>query len=103
MGISFNIGFFVIALFLVLIGYYAYRRTTPPITGRLRVVLTGLRMMAFVLIAFLLMDPRYILRTETDVPAEVVALIDRSASMPLPAHGSSAASSITRFDRDITV
>ncbi|UCH82581.1 MAG: hypothetical protein JSW50_08825 [Candidatus Latescibacterota bacterium] len=95
---SFNIGFFVIALALVLVGYAAYRRTMPPVTGRLRMILTGLRITAFVLLAALLMDPRFVRRADIEIPAEVVALIDRSASMALPAYASATGSPATRFE-----
>lgn len=94
MGISFHIWALVLALALVLVGYFAYRRTTPEIPLAVRVFLTSLRVVAFLLIVLLLMDPRYVFHSERHEPARVIAAIDQSASMSLP----SIASSNSRFE-----
>ncbi|UCG53497.1 MAG: hypothetical protein JSW58_08065 [Candidatus Latescibacterota bacterium] len=98
MGTGLNIGIFAIGLLLAVAAYLAYRRTTPVISSRLRVVLTVLRVLSFALLAFLLIDPRYVLRSDREEPARVVTLIDRSASMTLPAHGPPSLSHRARFE-----
>jgi len=98
MGIHFHIGALLLALFLIVVAVFAYRGTTPSISTGLRALLTGLRVASFALIAFLLMDPRYILKSEKPERAHVVALIDRSASMSLPTDGWVAERSSPRFN-----
>lgn len=98
MGIQFHIGALLLAIFLVVVAVFAYRGTTPSISTGLRALLTGLRVTSFALIAFLLMDPRYILKSDKPEPAHVVALIDRSASMSLPTDGWAADPNHRRFD-----
>jgi len=87
----------VVALFLGAVAVLAYYRTTPRVAGRLRGVLTALRMAAFLLLAAILMDPRFVRSVTREEPAHVVTLVDRSASMGLPESGW-AAGSPTRFD-----
>lgn len=101
MGVSFNTWTVFLALALVAVAYYAYRATTPPVSRPLRILLVSLRVSAFVLIAFLLIDPRYARRVERSEPALVVALIDQSASMSLSAGGSYADTS--RFEAALDV
>lgn len=91
-------GVFVViaAIALVLVSLFAYRGTTPAPSRRSRMLLTSLRAGSFLALLFLLTDPRYVLRSERSEPASVVALIDRSESMTLPAGDPSGAG--TRFD-----
>ncbi len=99
---AFNISFLtiVIALVLLTVSFLAYRRTTPPVSPRLRVFLTGLRVLSFLLIVFLLMDPRYVLRAKKSESAEIAVLVDRSASMSLPAASGGAQD---RFDAALSL
>lgn len=84
MGLSFNIMILPLLAALLLVAYWAYRRTTPAISGRYRAVLLAIRAAVFFLIVFLLMDPRWIHNSSRSEPATVIALVDRSASMGLP-------------------
>ena len=101
MGVNFNIGAVVLALGLLAVAYFAYTRTTPGVSGPLRALLMGLRVAAFLLLVFLLLDPRYILDTSRNEPPRVIALVDHSASMTLPADGWDANGAPTRFERAI--
>jgi hypothetical protein len=102
MGISFNIGVILVALLLLGVAHFAYHRTTPAITTRLRVLLVSLRVLAFLLIAFLLLDPRYILHSTRSERAKVIALVDGSASMALPGQGWEAGTAPTRFEEALS-
>ncbi|MDH3217052.1 MAG: hypothetical protein OEN01_12315 [Candidatus Krumholzibacteria bacterium] len=97
MGINFHTWVLLLALALVFVAYYGYRNTTPTISRRLRIVLVSLRVAAFLLVVFLLMDPRYVYQTAHTEPARVVALIDHSASMSLPLRGPDSA--LSRFEK----
>jgi len=99
MALSVNLFFIIAAVAALVVAFVAYRRTTPPLSRRVRVFLTGLRILSFLLIVFLMMDPRYIVRSERSEPANVVALIDRSESMSLPSLGWDTGSGETRFER----
>jgi hypothetical protein len=81
---------------LIAVALFAYWRTTPELPRRTRVWLAALRTGAFVVLTLLLLDPRAVTRGERDEPARVVLLVDRSASMSLPANGW--AGGETRFD-----
>ncbi|MCI0452419.1 MAG: DUF58 domain-containing protein, partial [Candidatus Latescibacteria bacterium] len=81
---------------LVAVAWFAYWRTTPDLPRRTRIQLAALRTAAFVVLGLLLLDPRAIRRGERDESARVVLLVDRSASMSLPAQGWSGGE--TRFD-----
>ena len=96
MGLNFQIWAVILTLGLILVAHYAYRDTTPPIPRRLRLILSSLRVLAFVLIAFLFMDPRYVFHSQKKEPPHVIALIDQSASMGLPSGRPGEAKS--RFD-----
>ncbi len=98
MAIHMNLSLVVVALMLLLVSYIAYRGTTPAISRRLRITLTALRVLSFACIVFLLMDPRYVFRSDKSEPAEIVVLIDRSASMSLPAEGWAPLAGPTRFE-----
>jgi hypothetical protein len=98
MAANFNLFAAIAAIVLVLVSYAAYRGTTPSLTRRTRIFLTAARVVSFLAIVFLLMDPRYILRSERTDPASVVALIDRSESMTLPSVEGNPGSAPDRFD-----
>ncbi len=85
----------VLAAALIAVAWFAYWRTTPDLARSTRIQLAVLRAAAFVVLTLLLLDPRAIRRSEHDEPAQVVLLVDRSASMSLPASG--AAGAETRF------
>ncbi|NIM19005.1 MAG: hypothetical protein GTO51_01310 [Candidatus Latescibacteria bacterium] len=96
-GFAFQYWVLIVALVLLLIAQLAYYRTTPSLSGWLRAVLTSLRSAAFLVLIVLLMDPRCIRRGEKTEPGWVIALIDRSASMSLPADGWEPGIGPTRF------
>jgi hypothetical protein len=86
----------LLAAALVAVAAFAYWRTTPELPRRTRLWLAALRTAAFVVLTLLLLDPRAVRRGERDEAARVVLLVDRSASMSLPANGWSGGE--TRFD-----
>lgn len=62
---------------------YVYRRTYPPISRRRRILLAVLRVSAFLMLAFLMLDP-VLVSTETESFSPlVVALLDVSKSMSI--------------------
>jgi hypothetical protein len=87
MGLDFHAGVLILGLLLLAVAYVAYRGTTPTLSPGLRWFLFSLRACAFVLLAFLLMDPRYILHSSKSESPQVMVLVDRSTSMSLPAVG----------------
>ncbi len=101
MGMSFHIWVVVLALGLLAVAHYAYRNTTPSLSRRVRILLTSLRMVSFVLIVFLLMDPRYVYQSLNRDPARVIALVDQSASMVLSAGTGDPSES--RFDTAVAI
>ncbi len=86
----------ILAAALVAVAWFAYWRTTPDLPRSTRIRLALIRGGAFVVLAMLLLDPRSIRRGEREEPARVVVLVDRSASMSLPASGWTGGE--TRFD-----
>ena len=86
----------LLAAALIAVAVFAYWRTTPELPQRTRLWLAALRTAAFVVLTLLLLDPRAVRHGERDEPARVVLLVDRSASMSLPASGW--AGGETRFD-----
>jgi len=94
-GITLRAWVIVLGVLLLGVAAFAYWRTTPSVTGRLRTLLTALRAVAFVALALLLLDPRSILSGKREESARVLILVDRSASMSLPA---GAAGGESRFD-----
>jgi len=77
----------ILAAALIGVAWFAYWRTTPDLPRSVRVRLALLRTAAFFVLAVLLLDPRSIRRGDRDEEARVVLLVDRSASMSLPASG----------------
>ncbi len=96
-GFVFSYWVLVVAVVALLLAQIAYFRTTPSVSGPLRVFLVSVRTVAFLAIVFLLMDPRCARRSETTDPGRVIALIDRSASMSLPNEGWESSASRSRF------
>jgi hypothetical protein len=102
-GFAFNYWVLIVALVLFLFAQFAYFRTTPPISGLVKTLLVTLRTCAFLVIVFLLFDPRCIREGEQTEPAHVIALIDRSASMSLPSEGWEAETVSSRFETALGV
>ncbi len=75
---------FLALLALAAVAVWAYRGTTPSVSGGMRGLLTTLRMSAFVLLVVLFADPRCVREVTRTEPARVIALLDHSASMSLP-------------------
>jgi hypothetical protein len=98
MTLSLNLYFALAGLALLLVSFAAYRGTTPALPRKTRVLLTVFRAAAFAAIVFLLMDPRYVVRSERSEAASVIALIDRSESMSLPAGAPGSGPAASRFD-----
>jgi len=88
----------ILAAVLLVAAYFAYRRTTPPVSGRVRAGLTVLRAAAFLCLVLVLLDPRCVRTVDREESAKVLVLMDRSASMALPAGSWDDAASETRFD-----
>ena len=91
--------FLFILFFVILIGLsiYVYRRTIPPVPNWFKRILTILRMVALIIILFILFEPILSLswnRTEKPILA---VLVDNSASMSLTDDGK------TRADKAKTV
>jgi hypothetical protein len=95
---TFRIWIPILALVLLAVAFLAYRRTTPGVTGRLRAVLTALRTAAFLCLVLIFLDPRCVVTVDRDERAKVVNLIDRSASMALPAGAWDDPDTKSRFD-----
>ncbi len=84
MHLSFGNSLWVMALLAVgaaVLAFWMYRRTTPPLAGALRWILTGLRFLSLFLILLLLADP--LLRSVATVSRQpvVAVLIDDSESI----------------------
>jgi len=91
----------VLAVFLVAVSYVAYRRTTPELSPLLRRVLTTMRAASFLLIAFILLDPRSVSSFQREKRVHVVALVDRSASMSLASRDTPGAASRFQLAREL--
>jgi hypothetical protein len=68
---------------LIALGLWAYRFSVPPLSRRARRILPALRIAALVLLAWLLAQP--VLERSSGGGVRIVALVDRSGSMDLPA------------------
>jgi hypothetical protein len=95
---SFQFWIPIVALILLAAAYLAYDRTTPRVGGRLRLVLTALRTSAFLCLVLILFDPRCVRTGTQEEQAKVLALVDRSASMGLPAGEWGGTEPQSRFD-----
>lgn len=98
LGLDFQFWVPVLAGVLLLVAYVAYYRTTPQVSGRTRAFLVLFRAVVFLLLVLLLLDPVYVRMVDRSDPARVVALVDRSASMALPAEGWGNAAGGSRFE-----
>lgn len=96
-GIVFHPWIVALALILGAAAFYAYYRTTPSVSGRLRWTLLALRAGAFALMCLILLDPRWVRHDDEREPARVIVMVDRSASMTLPETGWESDSGPTRF------
>jgi len=76
----------------------AYERTTPRVGGRLRLILTSMRVASFMCLVLVFLDPRCVRTVEQEEKAKVLALVDRSASMALPVGAWGEAKPRARFD-----
>lgn len=97
-AVEFRFWMLPLAALLAAAAWLAYYRTTPQVEGRLRWLLVGLRLAAFGLLIAILLDPRFIRRSDREDSARVIALVDRSASMTLPASGWDDEVGSTRFE-----
>ncbi len=89
----------ILAAVLLIAAYFAYRGTTPYVSGRLRVALTALRLSVFLCLVLIILDPRCVRTSDQQEDAKVVALVDRSASMSLSAGAWGETTTGSRFDR----
>ena len=88
----------IIAVILLAVAYMAYERTTPRVGGRLRLILTSMRVASFMCLVLVFLDPRCVRTVEQEEKAKVLALVDRSASMALPVGAWGEAKPRARFD-----
>ncbi|MEA2062894.1 MAG: vWA domain-containing protein, partial [Gemmatimonadota bacterium] len=75
----------LLPLAVLIIAWWTYRRTYPPVNRWYRWLLVILRLAVVALVGLLLFDPALTLKTERSRPERVAVLVDRSASMLLPA------------------
>jgi len=71
----------------LLVVWWTYRRTYPPVGGGYRLLLLGLRVAVVALAGLLLFEPVVSLTRQRSRPERIALLVDRSASMMLPADG----------------
>lgn len=95
---TFQIWIPIVAAILMVVAYLAYERTTPRVSGRLRVALTALRTATFLCLVLIFLDPRCVRTIDQKENAKVIALVDRSASMAFSAGKWDAPSPESRFD-----
>jgi len=87
---------FLTVLFLILFAFLAiflYRRTNPPLSTAVRVLLTGLRLLAIAAVFLALLEPVISYQREYERPPRLTLLLDHSGSMDIDENGKS------RFDR----
>lgn len=75
--------FFIIACALILLTYFYYRKTLPPLSALRRASLSVIRSASVVLVFFLLLQPIIHFTLEHRQPAVVGVLLDNSASMKI--------------------
>lgn len=73
----------LLSIVLAGIGFWAYRFAVPPMVPLVRRLLSGMRIVAFLLLLWLLAQPVLQMAGGSGSP-RIIALIDRSASMDLP-------------------
>ncbi|MBN2288380.1 MAG: VWA domain-containing protein [Candidatus Glassbacteria bacterium] len=71
----------------LVVAWWTYRRTFPPLSAGYRLLLLGLRIAVVALTGMLLFEPVVSLTRSRSRPERVAVLVDRSASMLLPAEG----------------
>jgi hypothetical protein len=91
----------IVAAILIIVAYFAYRRTTPQLSARIRLILTALRTAAFLCLVLILLDPRCVRTVGQEETAKVIALVDVSASMALSAGEWDAPDPVSRFDQAV--
>ncbi|MFQ5772006.1 MAG: hypothetical protein ACE5HX_15835, partial [bacterium] len=75
----------LILLILIAIGfsYYVYRKTVPPVSKSLRIILMSLRAVVVILVVLLLFEPILSVTRKKQEKPVIAVLIDHSASMGL--------------------
>jgi len=75
--------FFTALIFIlfVLFAVYIYRRTNPPLSTGMKILLTGLRLTAIIAVFLALFEPVISYRREYERKPKLTVLIDKSASM----------------------
>lgn len=74
---------FVLAILAAVYTYYYYRKTIPPVSNKIRILLSLLRGLAVFLILSLFFSPQLKLTWQQETKPEIVIAIDKSASMKI--------------------
>ena len=74
----------LLILAVVLVVWWTYRRTYPPLPGGYRLLLAGIRTVVVILTGVLVFEPLLVSGGERSRAERVALLVDRSASMLLP-------------------
>lgn len=92
----------LLPLALLVVVLWTYRRTWPPVRPGYRLLLLGLRLLVVTLAGLMLFDPVLVLTRPGERRERVAVLVDRSASMLLPA-GSDPETAVfeSRLDRAV--
>lgn len=75
--------FGIIVLVIILLSYFIYRVTVPPIPGALKSLLVFLRTAGLVAVLMIFFEPVLTVVTRTETPPRVALIIDNSKSMQL--------------------
>jgi len=86
-------------LALAILTLWSYRRTWPPAGFRYRLLLISIRLIVVFIAAWLIFQPAVTLFSRSDRRERVAVLLDRSASMFLPASASGGPDSLSRLSR----
>jgi len=81
-----NIPFFVIFVLAIVAGtytFYYYKKTTPPVSDKIRIIIGFLRSTALFLILSLFFSPQLKLVWQSELKPEIVIAVDKSASMKI--------------------
>ena len=73
----------LLGIFLILLPFYFYRRSFPPIGAAKRLALALARALAFLLLALFLLDPAIVMTAPEMIEPRLLALVDVSRSMSL--------------------
>ncbi len=71
----------IVSIILVILAFWSYRFTVPPVSGLKRKVLASLRSAAFILVLFILFEPILMIYYQVAEKPIIAVLADRSASM----------------------